>query len=238
MSPLAQLDALLERKRLLDARAAANPAAAARLRELRAWQAARLARTYADLQRDPRYAPAVEFFLSDLYGPQEFTGRDRDLTRAWRYLKRALPAPALIVLGRALELEVLSAELDAAMAAMLGPDPVTAASYAAAYRAVGQRAGRARQIELVAAIGADLDRIVRHAWIGLALRLAHAPAHAAGFGALQDFLERGYAAFRRMRGAGRFLQAIRERETQLMQALYAGSDVPLEALPAPAETAP
>jgi hypothetical protein len=238
MKPAAQLDALLERKRLLEEQAAASPATAARRRELRAWQAARLARTYADLQRDPRYAQAVEFFLSDLYGPQEFTGRDRDLNRAWRYLKRALPAAALDVLGRALELEVLTAELDAAMLTTLEADPLTPARYAAAYRAVGQHEARARQIELVAAIGADLDRIVRHAWIGLALRVAHTPAHAAGFGALQDFLERGYAAFRRMRGAGRFLRALRERETHIMRTLYAGGDVPLDAVPAPAGTAP
>ena len=238
MKPPMQLDALLARKRLLGAQAGANAATAARLRELRTWQAARLAGTYADLRREPRYAPAVEFFLSDLYGPQDFTDRDRDLTRAWRYLKRALPATALDVLGRAIEIEVLTGELDQAMVAALGPGAVDAATFAAAYRAVGRRAARARQIELVAAIAADLDRIVRHAWIALALRVAHAPAHAAGFGALQDFLERGFAAFRRMRGAARFVQAIRERETRVMHAIYAGSDVPSGTSVLRAETAP
>lgn len=238
MKPTARLDALLARKRVLESQARASGAVAARLRELRSWQAARLARTYADLQREPRYALAVQYFLGDLYGPQDFADRDRDLTRAWRYLKRALPAAALDVLGHAIELEVLTAELDQAMVAGLDAGAVTGASYAAAYRAVGQRAARARQVELVAAIGADLDRIVRHAWIALALRVAHAPAHAAGFGVLQDFLERGFAAFHRMQGAGRFLQAIRERETRVMDAIFAGGEVPLGAGTAPAEAAP
>jgi len=238
MKPPAQLDALLARKRLLGSQAGASAATATRLRELRAWQAARLARTYADLRREPRYALAVEFFLSDLYGPQDFTGRDRDLARAWRYLRRALPAAALDVLGRAIELEVLTAELDQAMVAALETGAVTSTTYAAAYRAVGRRAARARQIELIAAIGADLERIVRHAWIAMALRVAHAPAHAAGFGVLQDFLERGFAAFRRMRGAGRFVQAIREREARVMNAIYAGGDVPSGTSVIPAETAP
>jgi hypothetical protein len=224
MQAHAQLDALLARKRSLESQAGAAPERAARLRELRDWQAARLARTYEDLQREPRYALAVDFFLSDLYGSQDFRRRDQDLGRAWRLLRRALPAAALDLLGQAIELEVLSSELDQEMVAALGARGLTNATYAAAYRAVGRADARTRQIELVTLIGAGLDRIVRHGWIGVALRLAHGPAHAAGFGVLQDFLERGFAAFRSMRGAERLLEAIRAREIALMQALYAGGD--------------
>ena len=221
MSHVEAIDGLLTRRRELAAGAGRDPQAARCLAELRAFQALRLAASYADLRRDPRCAPAVEFFLSDLYGPQDFGARDRDLERAWRYLRRALPAAALAVLAAAIELQVLTAELDQAVAARLDV-PIDAARYAAAYRAVGARDARARQIELVLGIGAQLERVVRHPWIGLALRVAHAPAHAAGLGALQDFLERGYAAFRAMGDAGPLLDAIRARETQLMQALLAG----------------
>lgn len=233
LKPEPSLTKLLARKRRLGALAGAS---AARLCELRAWQAARLERTYCDLRREPRHAAAVEFFLSDLYGARDFSDRDRDLQRALRYLQRALPSAALGVLAQAIELEVLSAELDQAMVGVLTAGAITPASYAAAYRAVGQGVARARQIELIMSIGATLDRIVRHAWIALALRVAHAPAHAAGFGALQDFLERGFAAFRRMRGSARFLQTIRERETRSMQIILAGGDAPWGAAPERAET--
>jgi hypothetical protein len=235
LKPEPSLAKLLARKRRLGAPAGAG---AARLRELRVWQAARLERTYGDLRREPQHAAAVEFFLSDLYGAQDFSDRDRDLQRALRYLQRALPAAALGVLAQAIELEVLSTELDQAMVDVLAGGAITPASYAAAYRAVGQGAARARQIELIMSIGATLDRIVRRSWIALALRVAHAPAHAAGFGALQDFLERGFAAFRRMRGSERFLQTIRERETRAMQVILAGGDAPWDAAPAPAEAVP
>jgi hypothetical protein len=70
----------------------------------RAWQAARLARTYDDLRKDNRYGGAVEFFLTELYGPQDFTRRDDDLRRAWSHFKRALPNAALQVLQRTLAL--------------------------------------------------------------------------------------------------------------------------------------
>lgn len=225
--PIDAVQQLMARKRAVAARTSADPTLARRLHELRAWQAARLSRTYADLGGEPEYAAAVQFFLSDLYGPQDLGRRDSDLERAWRHFKRALPAAALAILERAVSLDVLSAELDQAMAEVLpagvaDPCPVTADSYAAAYRRVGRQDDRRRQIDLIIAVGEDLDRIVRRPLIGLALRAAHVPAHAAGFGALQDFLERGFAAFRRMPGAARLLAAIRERETQLMQALLDG----------------
>jgi len=197
-------------------------------RKLRTWQAERLARTYDDLRQDPRYGAAVEFFLTDLYGPQDFTRRDGDLRRLGRLVKHALPDAALQVLQSTFTLQSLSEELDGAMAENLAAGAVTGASYAAAYRRVGRADARRRQIDLLIAIGEDLDRLVRHSWIALALRAAHVPAHAAGFGALQDFLERGFAGFRRMKGAKPLLAAIRQRETRLMEALFNGAADPFE----------
>jgi hypothetical protein len=219
-----RLDELLARKRGLEASSCQAADFVARLRELQNWQAARLARTYQDFHDDPRYLPAVEFFLSDLYGPQEFGHRDRNLARAWRHLKRALPAAAMKVLGQAIEIDVLTLELDHAMVRTLGATAVTDATYAAAYRAVDDQASRTRQIDLIISVGEDLDRIVRRVWLGPLLKAAHVPAHAAGFGALQDFLERGYDAFRRMRGAERLLKVIRERETRFMQSMLGNQE--------------
>jgi hypothetical protein len=214
------LDELLARKRGLETSPCRAPDFAARLRALQSWQNARLANTYRDFHEDPRYSTAVEFFLSDLYGPQEFKHRDRDLERAWRHLERALPAAAMKVLGQAIEIDVLTLELDHAMVRALGAAPLSEAAYAAAYRAVNRQSSRTRQIDLIVSVGEALDRIVRRAWLGPLLKTANVPARAAGFGALQDFLERGYAAFRRMRGAEPLLSAIRERETRFMNSMF------------------
>ena len=219
MADAADLAALLARKHALEQRAAATPAFAARLRALCVWQAERLANTHADLRRDPRYGAAAEFFLTDVYGSATAAQRDRELERAWRYLKRTLPRAAVGPLARALELDVLTADLDQAMAGQLSSAGLTAAAYAAAYRRVGRAGERRRQIDLLIGIGSDLDRIAHRAWLAMALRAAHAPAHAAGFGVLQDFLERGLEAFRHMRGAAEFLALIRTRELQLLETL-------------------
>ena len=228
MESLEYLERLWERKRALDARELADAQLAARLRELRAWQAARLARTYEDLRREPRYRAAVEFFLTDLYGPHDFGTRDRLFDRAWERLRRTLPRIVLSALADTVELQGLTAELDHAMVAELAPGTVTQESYAAAYHAVGHPAQRARQIELIVGIGSMLDRAVAHPLTGLALVAARVPAYATGFGALQSFFERGYDAFREMKGAASLLDTIRSREMQLMQALLRGDPRPLD----------
>ena len=213
------LEELCERKRAIEAAYAATPGHTKRLRNLRTWQALRLAQTYDDLRREPRYSAAVEFFLNDLYGPQDLSRRDKDLLRACRYFARALPGAALKILELALALDVLSGELDHAMAQQLGRDGLTAAAYAAAYRRVGRRRDRKHQIDLLIDIGEHLERMVRERWIYLTLRAARLPARVAGLGALQGFLERGFAAFRQMSGAQGLLDAIREREMRLMHTL-------------------
>ncbi len=223
--PLARL---FERHRALEAQPSAVPLLAQRLQELRQWQAARLAQTYQDLRRDPQFSQAVEFFLSDLYG-QDFSRRNLELSRVWRYLKGALPAAAVKVLEWAIELETLTLELDQAVVAQLPAGPINRTTYTAAYRAVGRPESRQHQIDLIMAVGERLSRVAKRALISLALRSAHAPAHAAGFGVLQDFLERGFAAFRSIGDAELFLQTIRTRETRLMQALLIGSEEAFDA---------
>jgi hypothetical protein len=224
------LERLLERKNGL-AHEAGAAALARQLQELRAWQAERLARTYADLRRDPLASEAVRFFLAELYGPQDFTQRDQDVGRAWRLLRRALPARMLEVLSLAMELDVLSAELDLQMARRLGSAAITAQAYAEAYRAVGRPEARRRQIGLVFETGTALARAVHTPFVHLALRAAHGPAHLAGFGALQDFLERGFAAFHKLPHPEGFLGIVKGRETRLMEILIKGGTIPAEESP-------
>jgi hypothetical protein len=142
------------------------------------------------------------------------------------------------VLGSALELQVLTAQLDQAMAAHMGGGPLDWGAYGATYRSVGQPSERRRQIELVVQIGRDLSRLVRYEWLALALRAARIPAHLAGFGALQDFLERGFAAFRTLKEPQRMLATIEDRERRLSAALFNGSELPADIGGAPAPPAP
>jgi hypothetical protein len=208
--------------------------ASPRLGELQRWQARRLAASFADLSADPRHAAAARFFLDELYGDQDARWRERDLRRMAPTLVRWLPTPMLGTVANALELDALSHELDLAIAKALEErlEPgefVDGGRYAAAYRASAPPAARERQLELLMSVGHDLDRVVHMPLLSTLLKLARGPASAAGIGGLQGFLERGFDAFRAMRGADDFLEAIRSRESRLMERLYAGDPDPFDA---------
>ncbi len=206
-----------------------EPELAKRLNELQAWQSKRLLRTHRDLYEDPRYRPAVEFFVEELYASGDPRARDRDLLKVERMMERLLPPDALAALCLAIELEVLSQELDAELVRALPDGRITQDSYSDAYRTVGRRADRERQIDLMHRIGQYLDGVVKKPIVRALVHLARGPAHAAGFGGLQDFLEHGLAAFERMGGAGQFLTAIRDREREAMDGLFENGDAPRRA---------
>jgi hypothetical protein len=230
----ATLTAALARVLRLHAIRATDPGLAANLDLLSAWQAQRLSDTYADLAADKRYAGAIEFFRNDLYGGADFTRRDADLARVVPAMARLLPEAVILTVARAVELNALAHELDRALLAALHrpATELTVAAYCRAYRAMGEFALRRRQIALIGEVGSALDRYVRTPMVGAALTMMRRPARAAGLSALQDFLERGFAAFRAMRGAQAFLALVEARETALNEAIIAGADAPFaEPLP-------
>ncbi len=199
---------------------------AARRELLREWQAARLARTHADLRESPRFNATTAFFLTDIYGPKDLSRHEDDVERLLPVMTRVLPATGIETVADAVELNVLSESLDMAMVGALGArvENISPSAYGAAYREVGRRPDRERQIALIGHIGHCLDRLTHSRLIGMALTTMRKPARLAGLDELQTFLERGYTAFREMGGADDFLREIVTRETRLMDALLAGDD--------------
>ena len=205
-----------------------DPRLARALAHLGEWQVRRLTATYADLEADPRYAQAMRFFETDLYGGGDFSQRDDDLARVVPGMKRLLPDAALRTIAAAMEANALAQDFDRAIIDALAPNELvfTVAGYCAAYRQVGRFDDRERQIGLVGEVGAALDRLVRKPMLRQVLAMMRRPAHAAGFGALQDFLERGFNAFAGMGGAERFLATIDARERAIHRAIAAGDNTP------------
>jgi hypothetical protein len=197
-----------------------------RLAELKGWQAQRLARTYADYATQPRYRAATAFFIDDLYGPKDFSSRDQAMLRILPVMSRLLPRSAVETAAISIELEALSEDLDHRLAAALAKGPITDESYARAYRESATRAERERQVELIDAAGHRLDEVVGKPMLGRTLALMRHPARMAGLSELQEFLERGFGAFRDMKGAEDFLAAVRSRETRILNRLFSGAADP------------
>lgn len=207
--------------------AAADPVLAVRRQRLRAFQSARLARTHADLLANADSRQAAEFFLSDLYGPKDLSDRDAEVERILPMMTSMLPVSGLRTLLLAVEVDALSERLDAAMVHALGERldvELDEASYASAYREVGERQARLEQIRLIGETGAALDAVARKPLLRGLLKMMRGPAQAAGLGELHAFLFRGFEAFRSLRDTDAFLDTIVTREGALSLALFDGAE--------------
>ena len=221
-----RIAAQLDRASGLRSTAQSDPKMTAARQRFRAWQSQRLARTHSSLLSNPRFAEAATFFLTDIYGANDPTTRDTEVRRVLPTVIKLLPAAGLETVADAIELDALSEDLDAAMIAALGKrlTGLNATAYGSAYRQVGRRNDRERQIKLIQEIGQSLDRLARQPLISTTLALMRKPARLAGLAELQSFIERGYAAFRKMGGADEFLRLVIAREKKLLNALFAGDD--------------
>lgn len=200
------------------------------------WQCDRLGVTYSDYHRTRRYKAALDFFLTDIYGPSDFSQRDNDIERVYPIMVKMLSVTAIESLAQALELHTLSMSLDRKLADVLtgelglnvddGPDALTPELYGEAYRICDNYADRERQIGLAVEAASTLEAAVKKKMIYLTVKVARGPAKAAGFGELQSFLERGLAAFKKMKGSHRFLDALAAREKHVLDSLF--DDAPVD----------
>ena len=161
--------------------------------------------------------------MSDIYGPKDLNRHEKAVRRIMPLMLAVLPVAGLETVADAFELNALSESLDAAMLVALGDKvfQMTDADYSAAYRAVDRYSDRERQIELILQLGRSLDRLTKKPLIGTTLTMMRGPAAAAGLLDLQEFLERGYTAFKKMKGAEEFLGKIVSRERALLEETFA-----------------
>ncbi|HEY5759668.1 MAG TPA: hypothetical protein VIU34_27795 [Steroidobacter sp.] len=206
-----------------------DPERRKRVRALQRFQVERLRRTYADYALQPRYQLALEFFVTDLYGPHDRGGRDRDLLKVLDQWARLLPERALRAVARAMKLELLTHALDVATVDALQGAPPDLDTYPRAYRCVGRFDDRRRQIDLILGAGRDLAALTEIPALGTALRVASVPASMLGVMQLHRFLERGYRAFKQMGRADALFRTIEQRETDIMQRLVEGVPDPFHA---------
>jgi hypothetical protein len=213
---------------------------------LRVWQAERLARTYADLLDQPRYRPACLFFLEDIYAARDFSQRDHDLETMYEFMRRFVPdaisRPAALTIKLHRMTEALDRKLLNVLVGQLGMiDSIAVEQYAEAYRRCNNYRERVEQIDAIIEICEHIDGIVRNPITGPALRISKRPLRGAGYGEVVAFLERGYDSFKRMHGSRHFRKTVRERETGILERIYAHDPDPfrfeMALTPAPEETA-
>ncbi len=211
--------------------ARSDPKLQVALTGIKAFQAKRFAGTYADLLDSAEYGAAARFFLNDLYSDKDYSERDAQFSRIAGALQKFFPQQVVATAVFLAQLHVLTEELDHQMAqawlhASADSTGDDVARYIACWRFVGRSSDRTRQLEMVLSVGKDLDRLTRTTGLRLMLRMMRGPAHAAGLGSLQTFLEMGFDTFAGMSGRGsrarEFLEFIRHREGNWIELLSTG----------------
>jgi hypothetical protein len=198
---------------------------------MRSWQAERMKTTYADLIADPQYRLAALFLLNDIYNPHEYGVREGEVEDLRDFLSRFLPGSTLRMLDEAIALYRLTDALDVTLLHVLVNrlgmrDELDEDLYAEGYRACDNYDQRLEQIETMVGLLKEALAGSRNPMVGMALRLAHKPAQAAGWGDLFDFLERGYAATKSLPTSNEFIKIIQTRETRILNQIYAGAPNP------------
>ncbi|MEI2797286.1 hypothetical protein V8246_16670 [Pseudoxanthomonas sp. F11] len=201
------------------------------LPEVRRWQAARLETSFAHFLADPTRRAAAMFFLTDVYGDHDFSGRDANVAKVMPMMQRLLPASVLETVAHGIELGVLTHALDMRMAETLhtlAPQRrrLDAELYGQAYREVGLRRLRRHQIDLIAEVGVGLAQAVKTPGVATLLKLSRGPARATGLGDLQGFLERGFAAFAALGDGKAFVRDIERAERAVSRRLFAADPDP------------
>jgi len=188
------------------------------------WQMEYLLAFFADLHDRPGYGEAIDFTMSDLAGVG-ISERDRDLERAAPAITRMLPTRALETIAAAAELNAGVLEVNLGIFRRLQvdgelPATITNRAYCVACREASTLDECLGLVHLATNLGGTLKTLVNVPLLGGLLWAMRGPAHAAGFGALQEFLEGGYTKFKAIPDIDHFLGEIDLRMTEVFTSIY------------------
>jgi hypothetical protein len=190
---------------------------------LQSFQSERLRRDHADLAAEPQYQEIATFFFEEMYGPGDFSARDKQAQRLHQFVHLA-PGLALHDVEQVLQLLELTNKLDAAVAAWLialdAPLDFDEPTYERAYRMADAYDERVLQLDLVRISLYNVHRLAHKPLIGIVLKRTQAMAHAIGMIELHRFLYAGYQAIQPVRDIHRFIETIGVRERDRLDRIY------------------
>jgi hypothetical protein len=193
-------------------------------RALQIFQSRRLRRDHIDLVDDPQYCALGQFIFSEIYGPRDFSARDRQAS-GLRPLLRLLPGVGMHDIAELFSLLELTSALDDALAAELArldaPLDFDEATYEHAYRLADNYAPRRRQLDLVRDVLCNMHRLAHIPLIGVPLRRSSGLATAMGLGDIHRFLRLGHRAFQPVRDIYSFVRTLDARERERLDRIYA-----------------
>jgi hypothetical protein len=182
---------------------------------LQEYQIHRLRETYADLMRDETWRPLGQFFFSDLYMVGDRSARNESFLKLYRHFERVFDASFLKGVKALIDFYMLSEKLDDEVTHVMERMGVglafTGDDYERAYRWADNYDDRVTQLEYVEETLTFVHGMSHRMLIGALIGTMGATARLIGAGAMVEFLDRGYRAFRDSKDISHFKQTIQTR---------------------------
>lgn len=200
-----------------------------KLNEVQVWQRARIQRTHSDVFEQPKNKPMAHYFLTQLYGGDEFKQLAEQLARILpkaKKLERLAKESALETGSMAIQAAILAIELDLHLAQWLVAQdlPINEDNMLAAYRAVDEDDARRTQINNLKDVCYRTDKYLNSFMLKKAFALAKGTAYRHNYQPLYDFIDAGFSAMKPLDSVSGFIEPFCKRELMIIDQVHATSN--------------
>ncbi len=201
----------------------------AKLKEVQAWQRARIQHTHAALFEQPKNKPMANYFLTQLYGGDEFKLLAKQLARILpraKRLERLASENVLKTGSMAIKAAILAIELDMHLAQWLianGDLPVTEENMLTAYLAVDEAAERRLQINNLKEVCYRTDKYLNSFILRKAFAIAKGTAYRHNYQPLYDFIDAGFKAMKPLKSVSGFIEPFCDHELTIIDQVHAAN---------------
>ncbi|MEC9444015.1 MAG: hypothetical protein VX408_02990 [Pseudomonadota bacterium] len=204
-----------------------NDVLRAKLNEVQTWQQVRIRHTHRALFEQPKNQLMADYFLTKLYGGDEFEILAKQLARILpkaKKLERLAKESALEAGSMGIQAAILAIELDLHLAEWLLDQnlPVNADNMLAAYRAVDEEAERRVQIANLKDVCYRTDKHLNTFMLKKAFALAKSAAYRSNYQPLYDFIDAGFKAMKPLSSVSSFIEPFCERELLIVDKVHNG----------------
>ncbi len=196
------------------------------LNEVQAWQRSRIQNTHRELFEQPKNKPMADYFITQLYGGDDFKLLAKQLERILpkaKKLERLAKESALETGSLAIQAAILAIELDMHLAQWLIANDlsVNEDNMLAAYRGVNEAAERRIQINNLKDVCYRTDKYLNSFVLRKAFGLAKSTAYRHNYQPLYDFMDAGFAAMKPLKSVGSFIDPFCKRELEIIDQVHA-----------------
>ena len=197
-----------------------------KLNEVQSWQQARIKRTHSTLFEQPKNQLMADYFLTQLYGGDEFKVLAEQLGRILpkaKKLERLAKESSLEAGSMGIQASILAIELDLHLAQWLLEQElaVNEENMLLAYRTVDEAIERRVQINNLKDVCYRTDKDLNSFMLKKAFAMAKGTAYRYNFQPLYDFIDSGFKAMKPLKSVSGFIEPFCERELEVIDEVHA-----------------